>query len=398
MEQQACLTDPLTLEFEGKILHKTEVEGGQVEVILEKTYFYPTGGGQQHDTGRLGEGRVVDVFKDGAGNVVHRVDREITGPLVVARIDRERRLGHMQHHSAQHILSRAVEELLGLETLSAKIRADSPSTVDVPDVEVSWADLARVERRVNGIVCENRAIKTYVITDDQIETVPFRRPPKVSGQIRVVEVDSFDYSACGATHCPSTGMIGLIKILKTERKNKKLRLHFVAGNQALIYFQQYQDVVTEICRHLSTSPEEVAGIVQLQSAQLQAAEREIKELRSELLSFEGEKLAAQAEPVGAIQLVTKLYQNWSVSELRELAKLLQTQEKLVAVLAGFDGQKLALVVSCADSTGVSAKALLAKHLAQIDGKGGGDARVAQGGGTATAQQVEQFFVNSRAYL
>jgi alanyl-tRNA synthetase len=166
----------------------------------------------------------------------------------------------------------------------------------------------------------------------------------------------------------------------------------------LHYFQQYQDAVTEICHHLSTSPEEVAGIVQLQSAQLQAAEREIKELRSELLSFEAAKLVAQAEPVGGVQLVTKLYQNWLVSELRELAKLLQMQEKLVAVLAGFDGQKLALVVSCADGTGVSAKALLANHLAQIDGKGGGDARVAQGGGAATAQQVEQFFVNSRAYL
>jgi alanyl-tRNA synthetase len=398
MEQQAYLTDPLTLEFEGKILHQTEVAGGQVEVVLEKTYFYPTGGGQPHDTGTLGNGQVVDVFKDEAGNVVHRVDREITGPIVTGRIDRERRLGHMQHHSAQHILSRVVEELLGLETLSAKISADSPSTVDVPDVEVSWSDLARVERRVNRIVCENRAIKTYVITDDQIETVPFRRPPKVSGQIRVVEVDSFDYSACGATHCPSTGMIGLIKILRTERKNKKLRLHFVAGNQALTYFQQYQDVVTEICQHLSTSPEEVAGIVQLQSAQLQATEREIKELRSELLSFEAEKLVAQAEPVGEVELVTKLYQNWSVGELRELAKLLQTQEKLVAVLAGYDGQKLAVVVSCADGTGVSAKELLAKHLAQIDGKGGGDARVAQGGGAATAQQVEQFFVNSRGYL
>ena len=396
--QPAYWVEPLTWEFEAKIIRKTSLGHGQFEAILEKSYFYPTGGGQSHGTGTLGEARVVDVFRDEDGNVVHRVEGDISGPVVTARIDADRRLGHMQHHSAQHIVSRALEHLLGLDTLSARISADAPSTIDVPDVEVSGSDLAQVERLVNQLVFENRPIKTYFITEDQLEMVPLRRPPKVRGQIRVVEVAAFDYSACGGTHCPDTGMIGLIKIVKTERKNKKLRLHFAAGQQALTYFQHDHQVVTDLCQQLSTRPEEVVRMVNRQSEQLAAAQRELKSLQAEVLSFEAQQLSAQAELIATVRLVTKLYPNRSLSELSELAKRLPTQDNLVALLAGYDGQKLALVVSCAEGTGISAQELLAHSLAQIEGQGGGDARLAQGGGIATPEQVEQFLAHIRAFL
>jgi alanyl-tRNA synthetase len=396
--QPAYWAEPLTWEFEAKITQKTSLGHGQFGVTLEKSYFYPTGGGQPHDTGTLGEARVVDVFWAEDGTVVHRVEGDVSGPLVTARIDRNRRLGHMQHHSAQHIVSRALEHLLGLETLSARISADSPSTIDVSDVELSGANLAQVERLANQLVFENRPIKTYFISEAQLETVPLRRPPKVSGQIRVVEVEAFDYSACGGTHCPSTGMIGLIKIVKTERKNKKLRLHFVAGQQALTTFQHYQGVVTDLCQQLNTRPEEVVSLVNRQMAQLAVAERELRSLQAEVLSFEAQQLNAQAESIGTVRLVKKLYSSRSMSELRELAKQLPTQDNLVAVLGGYEGQKLTLVVSCATGTGISARELLAHFLAQINGQGSGDARLAQGGGNATPEQVEQLLAETGAFL
>jgi alanyl-tRNA synthetase len=220
----------------------------------------------------------------------------------------------------------------------------------------------------------------------------------VSGQIRVVEVEMFDYSACGGTHCPWTGMIGLIKILKTERKNKKLRLHFAAGTQALTYFQQYHQVLTDLGRHLSAGPGDLVGIVQQQASQLQTAQKELQTLQAELLAIEAQKLAGQAEPIAGGRLVTRLYQNRPAGDLRELAKLLQTEAELVALLAGYDGQKLALVVSCGPETACNAGELLAKHLAQIDGRGGGGPHLAQGGGEATPAQVEHFFANTLAYL
>ncbi len=397
-QQPAYMLEPLKLEFEATIIKRIELAGSQFDLILAETYFYPTGGGQPHDTGTLGEARVVDVFKDHDGQVVHRVDRAVAGTTAPARIDRARRLGHMQHHSAQHILSAALEQELGLETLSVKISADTPATVDAPDVEVSWPDLNRVEQVANDIIFENRAIKSYFISQAQLDTVPFRRPPQVSGPIRVVEVDSFDYSACGGTHCPSTGMLGLVKITKTERKNKKLRLHFVAGAQALAYFQHYHQTITALGRLLSAGPDELVALVEFQWEQLQAAERTIKNLQAEILFHEAEKLLRQARTRGSCRLVTQLFENRSLTDLRELGKLLQSRRQLVAVLGGYDGQQLSLVVTSAEDTGVDAREILARYLTRINGQGGGNARLAQGGGPATAAQVEQLFAATPRHL
>jgi alanyl-tRNA synthetase len=398
LEQLAYLNDPLTVEFEARIVQKTLAAEGQIDVILEETYFYPTGGGQAHDTGTLGEARVVDVFKGEAGQVVHRLDRDIGGATAAAHIDWERRLGHMQHHSAQHILSRALEETLGLETLSARISADTPSTIDVPAAELSPAEVERVERFTNRILFECRPIKSYVINDDQIETVPFRRPPKVSGQIRVVEVEAFDYSACGGTHCPNTGMVGPIKILRLENRNRRLRVHFAAGERPLDYFQQYQNVVTELSRHFSTNLDEIVTVVQTQAEQLRAAQRELRRIEAEILTLEAQTLTARAEPYEGYRLVLATFKDRPLDQLRELARRLREQAGFIVMLAVYDGQKLSLVVGCADDVEVSARALLGEHLSAIGGGGGGDARLAQGGGKATEAQVEGFFDKTREVL
>ncbi len=396
--QAAYWAEPLRLEFEARIIEKTALGDHLFEVTLDKSYFYPTGGGQLHDTGVLGQARVVDVFRAEDGRVVHRVAGDISGPVVMARIDGERRLGHMQHHSAQHIVSGGLEQLFGLETLSARISAASPSTVDVADVPLDGSQLAQVERLVNQLVFENRPIKTYFITADRWDAVPLRRPPKVSGQIRVVEVERFDYSACGGTHCLSTGMIGLIKIVKTERKNQKLRLHFVAGQQALTTFQHEHELIAALGQQLNTRPEEALRLVNRQAEQLAAAQQELKRLQANLLSFEAAQLSAQAEPVGPVRLATRLYPDRSLNDLRELARLLPGPDNLVALLAGHADQKLSLVISCAAGTGLNARELLGQALALIGGKGSGDARLAQGGGSATSEQVSQVLAAVQALL
>lgn len=397
-EQQAYLHDPLVFEFQADIIQKTGVANDQFEIILQKTYFYPTGGGQSHDTGFLGAAQVIDVYKDPAGKIVHRVDRDITASSVPAKVNAERRIGNMQHHSAQHILSRALEEVLGLETVSVKISADSPSTVDVQTDVVTPSQLAAVEARVNTIIFENRPIKSYFISDDQIDTIPFRRPPAVRGQIRVVEVEAYDYSACGGTHCLNTGMIGLIKLIKTESKGKRFRIHFVAGKQALTLFHNYQEIIATLSRQFSTGLEELIKAVSQQAEQLQSVQRELKALQAEMMDQELEKLIETAAELNGARLVSAFFQNRAMADLRELSKRLQEKEGVIALLAGYDGRKLSLVVSCAADTGISAKELLTQQLAQIGGKGGGDARFAQGGGEATGLQAEAFFANTEGYV
>jgi alanyl-tRNA synthetase len=300
----------------------------------------------------------------------------------------------MQHHSGQHVLSQAIQDELGLETISVKISADRPSTIDVLADDLSKEALDRAEDLANHIVLEDRPIHSYLITHEEVHTVPFRRPPAVEGQIRVVEVDRFDYSACGGTHCLRTGMIGTIKILKTERRGGKQRIHFAAGQQAMRYFQRYQGIVTDICRFFNTDPDAVTDLVVQQGEQWRFVQKELEHLQAELLAAEARTLLEKAQRVGPVQVVLGRYSNRAAKELRALASLLQEKEGVVALLAMYDGKRLTLTVSCADDTGINAGDLLRQQLALIGGKGGGSAQLAQGGGEVESQEFEAFFADT----
>jgi alanyl-tRNA synthetase len=273
--EQLYFDDPLCLEFMAEVIGMTTTERGKYGVVLPKTYFYPTSGGQDHDTGKIGDAIVLDVYKMEDGRIIHTLDREITPGLYPASIDRMRRWQNMQAHTAQHILSRAFETELDLETLSANINADTPSTIALNIISSDQYDLLQVEDKANSIIFENRAVKNYYITDNEVSKIPFRKPPKVTGRIRVVEVDGYDYSACGGTHCPRTGMVGVLKILKSEIQNRKLRVYFVAGYQALKVFQNTYATIRELSNNLEIGQEELIMAVQRQTDNLQAVRSEL---------------------------------------------------------------------------------------------------------------------------
>jgi len=395
MTEQLYFDDPLILDFTANIVEMVTLSDGRYGAILPETYFYPTSGGQEHDTGILGPARVEDVYKDN-GNIIHVLDRSLEQGAYPARIDRATRLANMQHHTAQHILSGAFLKVLGMKSLSANINSHAPSTIDLEAETVPSTDLNKVEEYANGIISENRRVKSYTVNDPA--EVPFRRPPKVSGTIRVIEVDGFDYSACGGTHCPQTGMIGMLKIVRTERVNQKLRIHFVAGQQALAFFQQVQAVAQDAAAALNTGLDGVVdGMTRLQS-DLKQIQSELDTLRGIVLGVEAEKLAAGAESVGERRLVTAVFENRPAGEIRTLAVRLRENPGMVAVLASFDGKKLVLVAACADDTGLNARDLLNQHLAPFGGRGGGDTGLAQGGGAVNKSVLEILFKQTRNYL
>lgn len=391
------LNDPLKLDFEATVIEK-RLLGDKFGIILEHTYFYPTGGGQDFDTGMIGDAKVLDVYKDDKETVVHVIDRELDLTTYSAKIDKARRLNHMQHHSGQHILTHAFQTILGFETVSVKIQGDSPSTIEMYAREVTLDELAKVESCANEIVFEDRIIKSYFVTDSEISRIPFRRPPTVTGVIRVIEVDSRDYSACGGTHCLRTGMVGLIKIVKTERKDDKLRVYFVVGAQALIYMQEYQKIITDTAGMLSVRPDMVVEVLGKQLENLRLLQEEMKNLRMEMLPLEAKKLADASEDFRDKHLVMATFKDRPANELRSLGMILKDIPKTIALLAGYDGQKLSLVVACSEDSGVSARDLLAKQLASINGKGGGDPRLAQGGGQASESQFNSFFSQTKDYF
>ena len=279
---------PLTLEFTAQVTESRPLDGGRFGLVMPRTFFYPTSGGQEHDTGTIGGAKVLDVYKDN-GDILHIVDKSLTPGEYPARIDRERRIRAMQHHTAQHILSASFLEVADIDSLSANINGENPSTIDLEVGEVSPEIIQRAEEFANGIFFENRTVKAYNVTQDEITNLPMRKPPKVSGSIRVVEVDGFDYTPCGGTHCPNTGMVGLLKIVRTERVNKKLRIHFVAGYQALKYFQGVQSAAQGAALLLDSGLDGVVTAVERLQEQLKQAQSELDSLRGIVRGVEARK-------------------------------------------------------------------------------------------------------------
>lgn len=397
MTEQLYFDDPLTLEFTAEVTESRPLNGGGVGLVLPRTYFYPTSGGQDHDTGSIGEATVSDVYKEN-GEIIHVTEKALPPGEYPARIDRVRRIRAMQHHTGQHILSASFLEVADIESLSANINGDSPSTIDLEVSEVAPVILRKAEEFANGILFENRPVRSYYVTDADVPNIPFRKPPKVSGRIRVVEVVGFDHTPCGGTHCLSTGMVGLIKIIKTERVNQKLRVHFVAGYQALAYFSAYQDIAQQAAALLETGLDGVPAALGRKLEQLKAAQTELETLRAGMLAAEAGHLAASAQTVGSLRLVTALFRDRPATDLRQLALRLRDLPGMVALLAAYNGEKLSLVAACARDSGVDARALIKQHLSPFKGRGGGDPSLAQGGCPVDEAALEDLFRNTQNSL
>ncbi|OGO60450.1 MAG: hypothetical protein A2032_01460, partial [Chloroflexi bacterium RBG_19FT_COMBO_49_13] len=313
--------DSTILEFAATVVEKVTLPDGRKGVVLDQSYFYPTGGGQEHDTGEIDSIRVVDVFEDeGKSHLVHVVDGEINIGLVKARIDAERRVRHMQHHTAQHLLTQCLMRQTGFETVSANINGYSPSTLDIVTTQISKSDLDQAELLANRIIYEDRPVKTYIVSPAELQTIPVRRPPKVTENIRIVEIDGYDYSPCGGTHVLRTGGIGLVKVLKAERQNDKLRVYFIAGLQALEVFMHMYDSLSNLANQMSMNWQDIPEMIVRQAEQLSTMQKELQVLRQAGVRYEARDLASAAEEHAGVRLVRAQFEHRPVGELRLLAE------------------------------------------------------------------------------
>lgn len=398
-QQMLYLSDPQTLEFETSIVETWRMPDGRWAARLARSYFYPTGGGQEHDTGWVGARRVVDVLKqEDNGEIVHIFDQEPPVGSAIARIDDERRLRHMQHHTAQHLLSQVFIQLFELETLSANINGYTPSTIDLPTTGLAPEEIVQAESLANQLIFEDRLVRAAFVTPNELASLSLRKAPKVSENIRIVEIDGLDFSPCGGTHCQSTGQIGVLKILKTEKVNERTRVHFAAGWQALEVFRQVYQAVSSLAGGMSIHPQDLEAAVERQGEQLRQLQKELAELRQERLAWEAQRMLQGAEEIGGRQAVLAVFDLRPAQELRWLADALRRQPRAVAVLAAHDGEKLLLAAACGAESGLSARELLAKLLQPFKGRGGGDNSLAQGGGSASPEQVRGLIDQARTLI
>ncbi len=356
--------DAYLLEFDAEVIERREHESAPA-VILDRTAFYPESGGQPWDEGTLDGVEVVKVL-DLDGTILHVLAAGVPGPKVHGRIDRGVRFDHMQQHTGQHILSQAFFEVLRGETLGFHLGKDV-STLEIGLAAISEESLARVEDRANAVVWEDREVKTYFVPEERIAEVPLRRPPKKTGLLRVVEVDGFDYSACGGTHTRRSGEVGLIKVGSAEKIRGHLRFDFACGGRALTAYRSADGEVRRVAGVFSSSGRAVAAQVEKLAAEFKTLKKRARRLEERLAAFEAREVIGRAPG----KIIAEVLEDKSGEEARFLAlNIVKSGE--FAVVYGVREESLGrLVFARTGSIAVDLRGLVPVIGGVLQVKGGG---------------------------
>lgn len=392
MTERLYYTAQEATEFDAAVVDAGDVEGRPF-IVLDRTLFYPTSGGQPHDTGEIrvlvreAAGtpgpdepvRVLDVVeRDDDGEVLHVVERAVpAGVRVHGRVDWDRRFDHMQQHTGQHILSAVFERLVRARTVSVHLGSAS-STIDLDRV-VSPQDIEAVEAEANRTVWENRPVTVRIATPEEAAAITVRKEPTRTGPLRIVEIERCDVSACGGTHVARTGAVGLVAVASWERFKGGLRVEFLCGGRALRASRALRDAVAGSIRVLSVLPAELPeAIARLQGENKQLKKR-LRALGARLAVFEAEAVAARGRPVGSITLAAEALDGWDAEGLRALAVAVAAKPGHAAVVVTPTSPALVAVARAADVR-LDASAVVRGLIARFGGKGGGRPDLAQAGG------------------
>jgi len=369
--------DPYTVNFEAHV-----VWVGGPFVALDRSYFYPTGGGQVTDKGHIGDLEVVDVERKGPW-VLHRLERTApfhVGERVRARIDPGRRTQLMQHHTATHLLNGALREVLGPHVWQAgAYKGPEAARIDITHYRgLSKEELHAVERRVNQIVREDRPVRSYFESRGEAERrfgFTLYQGGAVPGKdLRVVEVEGFDVEACGGTHCTHTSEVGAIGILDVERiQDGVVRLTYVSGERALDVRDEHEAILSEAARRLGVPVAQLPGGIDRLLTEVEESRRSARGRLKEDLGATASRLAADrsaTESVGSTTIVAARV-DLDRDGLMELSRLLTKDRGRVAVLASERDGRGMLFVGSTDPK-VSAQGALEAAKAAFGGKGGGN--------------------------
>lgn len=365
-------------EFEAAVLACLPVDG-QYDVVLDQTCFYAEAGGQPSDSGSLGGLPVLAVAIDDAGTIRHRVAQPLSG-RVVGQIDWERRLDHMEQHTGQHLLSGAFERLYDAETLSWHLGSERV-TVDLEMAELTGAQAEAIEAEVNRVIRSGLPVLTHLAeTEAELAAYPLRKPPKVTEQIRVVEIEGYDWSACAGTHVSNVGALGLLKIKAWERYKKGVRVEFITGGRALRDYQALDLGTREAARALSIAQLDLPGWTGRAQEEISGLRKQVKLLQERLLELEAAELVGRAHVQNGVRIVAEVWAGRPVDEVRFLAAKVAAQGGAVAVF-GTRGAMPNLILYRSTDVRADVGKLLKDALPLIGGKGGGSPIQAQGGGS-----------------
>ncbi|HLL72956.1 MAG TPA: DHHA1 domain-containing protein [Pyrinomonadaceae bacterium] len=375
-------------EFDARVVNVASDAAGRVAVTLDRTAFYPTGGGQPSDTGTLNDARVVECIDEEDAGVLHVIEgtSPSVGERVAGRIDWPRRLDHLQQHTGQHILSQAFVQLFDAPTRAFRML----ERVSEIDVDLSEPSTERIEAAVelaNRIIWEDRSVRVREVSPPEAAALPLRKDSAREGDLRIIEIENYDLSPCGGTHAARTGEVGIIAVRSWERAKGLTRLEFLAGGRVLTDYRLANTTARNVGALFSAGRDDAVELVARTLEENKALQRRLRTLEEIAARVEAEELILAATHDDGddahARIVTHAFTDRDAESLKRLALAIIARPKHIALLGSRDreGRAARLVFARAADTGGDMNALMRDACALLEGRGGGRPDLAQGGGT-----------------
>jgi alanyl-tRNA synthetase len=382
--------DSFLYDFDAEV--RSVLENPRPALILDRTAFYPTSGGQIHDTGWIvaaeqsadpaGKLRVTEVAEAEDGHVVHYLEAPLKdvkpGTRIRGEIDSGRRRDHMQQHSAQHVLSAAFVRLFNMPTVSFHM-ADDYCSIDLETPSLTQNQIESAELLANEIVIENRPVDIRFTTRDEAAALGLRKlPPTERDQLRLIDIHDFDLTACGGTHVAHTGQIGSVLLRKSEKVRHGYRVEFVAGLRAVATARRDFSALTETAALFSANIYDVPQAARKPLDEIKLLRKQREQSLEDLAAAQATALLAEVPEKNGRKLVVRTFSDRDLNFLKLLAQKLTRQSASIALLGATSPQP-ALVFAQSAGQPYDMAALLKQTTAKLGGRGGGSKDLAQGG-------------------
>jgi alanyl-tRNA synthetase len=383
--------DSFLYAFDARVVEARD-SNGRMAIVLDRTAFYPTSGGQVHDLGLLtADGKqivVSEVAEDEEGRILHFAAAQLpAGTQVHGIVDAARRRDHVQQHSGQHVLSAAFIRLFNMPTVSFHM-GEEGCTIDLETAGLSAAQAQKAESLANEIIAEDRPVGIRFVPLEEARQLGLRKlPPKQTGDLRLIDITDFDLTACGGTHVRATGQIGSILLRRIEKVKQGVRVEFVCGLRAVNTARRDYSTLTEAAALYSSHIYDVPEQIRKSQAEGKAAGKAQHKLLEELAELYAERLLAQA--AGSPQVIAQFFPDRDATFIKLLAqKLTAGKSAVIALLASGAGQPT-LVFAQTPGQKSNMGQLMKDAMAKLGGRGGGSADMAQGGLAAGSVEMEK---------
>ena len=394
MSDRLYYRDSFLYDFDAEV--RETLDNPRPALILDRTAFYPTSGGQVHDTGSItlsdpnghaSKLRVTEVADGEEGRVVHYLESALKevepGTRVRGQVDAARRRDHMQQHSGQHVLSAAFVRLFNLPTVSFHM-ADDYCSIDLDTATLTKEQIEAAERMANEIILENRAVGIRFVTREEAGMLGLRKVPATDrDELRIIDIHDFDLSACGGTHVNQTGQIGCIVLRKAERVRQGWRVEFLAGQRAVATARRDFTTLTEAAGMFSANIYDVPQQVRKSLDEIRSLRKEAEQWKEELAAAQAAAMLTETPETNGRRVVVRTFADRDVGSIKLLAqKLTRIAPNVIALLATTLPQPSLVFAQSslmhADSP-LDMGALLRDTTGKLGGRGGGTKDMAQGG-------------------